>query len=201
MPASKAEIDSIPASLIRQHVFCPRIPFYNEVLAINPGNRPWQQQGVEYHQRQAMLVKRRRLHRFGLDKAEIKNNLPLRSLKLGIHGICDALCITGQEICPLEFKLHQTRAPQRGHILQLGAYALMAEEQFRLPCKRMFILYGGRGQTAAIAFNDKIRVSVLRNITEIKNNLYKPLLPASSATVAQCGQCEYLNFCADRSEE
>jgi CRISPR-associated exonuclease Cas4 len=199
MPASETTF-SIPASLIRQHVFCPRIPFYNEILGINPGDRLWQHQGIDFHQRQAMLLKRRNLRPFGLENPKLQYNVSLRSITHGIHGICDAILFAQEEICPLEFKLDASKAPQRGHILQLGAYALMAEEQFGKHCKRLFILYGTRGQTCVIPFDQKIRTAVMQVAMDIRQNLNTPLLPASPATSKQCGQCEYLNFCADRDD-
>lgn len=192
--------NSLPASLIRQYVFCPRIPFYNEVLNIHPTERVWQRQGVEFHQRESMLMKRRNLSRFGIVEAKIQHNVTLQSQALGIHGICDALLFNNFEFSALEFKIAGVAQPQRGHVLQLAAYALMAEETYQLPCIQLFILYGDKGKTHRIAFTSELKAETLRVIAKIKASFERPLLPASSATGAQCGQCEYLNFCADRSD-
>ena len=197
MPPYSA-LPSLPVSLIRQHVFCPRIPFYNEVLSINPGDRPWQSQGVSYHKRQEMLMRRRRLERFGLSEATLKINISLYSEKKSLHGICDALLIDEEQIVPLEFKLSSSFQPRRGHILQLAAYGVLAEEQFGKPCEQMFILYGDKGKMHRVKLDEALRSSLMRTVDTMRENLRKPLLPASSATNAQCGQCEYLNFCADR---
>lgn len=188
---------SIPASLIRQHLFCPRIPFYNEVMALNPGNRPWQKQGDLHHQRQHMLNKRRSLSRYQLNNAALKQNVSLRDPVLGCHGICDALLLTNTEVVPLEFKIAGQK-PTAGHIAQLSAYGIMAEQHFERPCKRGFILYGDRGHTKEVHIDARLRQQVITNIHVIQHNLSQPLLPNSSATEAQCGQCEYLNFCGDR---
>lgn len=191
-------VKSIAASLIRQHVFCPRIPFYNEVMGVNPSNRLWQQQGVSFHERQTMLLKRRNLKQFGLQQPVLKHNLHLRSEVFCLHGVCDAILFTEREACPLEFKLGSLKSPRRGHILQLAAYALMTQEQFGINCNQLFILYGPRGHTYRVSFDSTVRADVLRVVEEIRDNLGKPLLPNSSASDKQCGQCEYLNFCADR---
>lgn len=197
MPAYSTS-QSLPASLIRQHVFCPRIPFYNEVLSINPGDRPWQSQGVSYHKRQEMLMRRRRLERFGLSEATLKINISLYSEKKSLHGICDALLINEGQVVPLEFKLSSSFQPRRGHILQLAAYGVLAEEQLGKPCEQMFILYGDKGKMHRVKLDEALRSNLMRTVDTMRENLRKPLLPASSATNAQCGQCEYLNFCADR---
>lgn len=197
MPAYSSSF-SLPASLIRQHVFCPRIPFYNEVLSINPGDRPWQLQGVSYHERQEMLVKRRRLEKFGLAEAVLQTNVALRSEARGVHGVCDALLINDEQVVPLEFKLTCSYRPRRGHILQLGAYGVLAEERFGKPCRQMFVLYGDKGKMHRVKLDETLRSDLQQTLRVMRDNLVNPLLPGSSATSAQCGQCEYLNFCADR---
>jgi len=76
----------------------------------------------------------------------------------------------------------------------------MAEELYERPCKSLFILYGDKGKTHHIRFDQKLREDVISKIEDIKASFEKPMLPASSASDAQCGQCEYLNFCADRND-
>jgi len=188
---------SIPASLIRQHCFCPRIPWYNEVLQLNPGDRPWQRQGVDYHTRLEMLNKRRRLSRYGLDKGTLKHQVSLRHPDVGIHGIADAIIFHDGKLSVLEFKISGSK-PTRGQRLQLVAYAIMAENHFSKNCDQGFIVYGERGKTVKIEINQPLRSKTLETIAAIKHNLGKPLLPVSSASSEQCGQCEYFNFCADR---
>lgn len=194
------DLRSLPISIIRQHAFCPRIPFYNEILGINPSNRLWQKQGLNLHKRQTMLFKRRNLEKFGFKDAYQKHNVSLKSDKYGIHGICDAILFTSDELCPLEFKLESSNNIPKGHVLQLAAYALVAEQQFEKPCYKLFILYGQRGHTMQIDFDEKLKNQVKTTVKQIKQNLQSPLLPHSSASDAQCGQCEYLNFCADRND-
>ena len=193
-------VNSIPASLIRQYIFCPRIPFYHEVLNIYPAERFWQRQGVEFHQRESMLMKRRNLQQFGINNPVLQHNVHLHSQQYGMHGICDAVVISENEICVLEFKIARSDKPQKGHVMQLAAYALMAEEQLQLPCRHLFILYGDKGKTHHITFTAELKKELLGIIENIRSSLEKPLLPHSPATEAQCGQCEYLNFCADRQE-
>ena len=192
--------DSLPASLLRQYLFCPRIPFYHEVLNIYPATRLWQSQGVDYHQREAMLLKRRNLAQFGIEDAKLEHNVSLKSSKLSIHGICDAVLISEREIAVLEFKLRSSVKVQKGHIYQLAAYALMAEEAYNKPCNNLFVLYGDKGKTHQVKCDSVLKQDLIKKIAEIKASFKKPVLPASPATEKQCGQCEYLNFCADRND-
>lgn len=189
---------SLPASLLRQHLFCPRIPFFNEVMSLNPSDRKWQQQGTKLHQRQEMLSKRRNLSRYQIENGQVKHQVQLQSETLGIHGRCDALVLADHEIYPIEFKLAGT-TPTRAQITQLVAYGVMAEQHFALPCRTGFILFGDKGKTVKVEISEQARAELNKVIKEIQHNLNTPLLPNSSASAPQCGQCEYLNFCGDRN--
>lgn len=188
---------SIPISLIRQHCFCPRIPWFNEVKNLNPGNRMWQRQGTAFHDRQRMLSKRRNLSRFGLQEGRIQFDIELKSAELGCHGICDGLVLTADEVVTLDFKL-SGRQPSRGQILQTAAYGMLAEIHYDIPCQWVFILIGKRGRTYRFSLSDKRRQEVVSTIDRIRGHFNTPILPHSSASDHQCGQCEYFNFCADR---
>lgn len=75
---------------------------------------------------------------------------------------------------------------------------MLLEECFNRPCSNGFILYGEKGKTISVEVDTKLRKQVLRVVSEITNMFERNLFPHSSATSSQCGQCEYLNFCADR---
>lgn len=52
--------------MLRQHCFCPRIPFFQLMRGIQPVGPMWLQQGLNHHVREEMLAKRRKLSRFGI---------------------------------------------------------------------------------------------------------------------------------------
>ena len=188
---------SIPASQLRQYAYCPRIPWYMEVLGLAPARPIWVQQGERHHLRQTMLNRRRRLSRYGLTSARLHEDVAMRLDDHGIHGICDGILETIDAVYPLEFKLSDRR-PSKGHLLQLGAYALMAERHFTKQCPRGFILYGDRGHTLPVFIDGKLRKWVENGIRGLRRCLESGSVPSSAATPAQCGQCEFLNFCNDR---
>ena len=189
---------SLPVSMLRQLIFCPRIPYIRESLGIEAGSRLWLSQGVDYQQRQQMLNKRRTLGRYNLalDDAQIIHNYQLRSEKLGIHGICDAVIQSPLFVAPVEFKMSEDK-PGKGQIVQLVAYGLMLAEEQHLSVENGYILYGKRGRTLEISIKSW-KPKVLALIADLHHLLAYPVKPYSSASKAQCGQCEYLNFCADR---
>ncbi len=189
---------SLPISLIRQHCFCPRIPYFQELLKLNPPKPVWVKQGEDLHKGQEKIFKHRTLKRFNLVQAKQEFNVFVSADDLQLHGVVDSLLTSSKEIYPIEFKLSGHR-PAKGQILQLTAYAMVAGYQYNLPCRQGFILFENRGKTHPIVFKlkDKEQVIVIRD--HILNNLEKSYLPDSPATPAQCTQCEYLNLCNDRS--
>lgn len=51
--------ESLPVSYIRQFCFCPRIPFLSVFLEIKPPPPLWVQDGVDFHEKAAMLQKKK----------------------------------------------------------------------------------------------------------------------------------------------
>lgn len=190
---------NIPISSIRQYCFCPRIPFFQLFREIQPIGPMWLQQGLNHHVRIAMLSKRRNLSRFDLTCKNFRffENVSLYNDQLGMHGICDGVIYTKDEIIPLEFKISEY-APTIGAKLQLVAYAMLFKEKEKIPVQRGFILYGKKGKTLEVTINSNMEQQVLSIMNEIRNFGNKSILPSTPASEPQCAQCEYLNFCADR---
>lgn len=188
---------SLPISLLRQHCFCPRIPYFQELLKLNPSRPAWVKQGAVLHKQQEKVFKHRTLKRFGLVQAKQEFNVFVNADELQLHGMVDSLLISSEEIYPIEFKLSGHK-PAKGQILQLTAYAMVAEFQYNLPARKGFILFESKGKTHPIVFKTEYREQVVMVRDDILNNLEKSYLPDSSATPAQCTQCEYLNHCNDR---
>ena len=136
--------ESLPVSYIRQFCFCPRIPFLSVFLEIKPPSPLWVQDGVDFHEKAAMLV------------------------------------------------------ASSGHILQLTGYAILLEEKFQREVKQGFILYGKKGKSLRVEFTEERKKKVIEIAQKIISSFETGLLPDSPATSAQCGQCEFLNFCGDR---
>lgn len=188
---------SLPVSLLTQFHFCPRIPYFQELLKIKPFYPQWVDQGREFHESQKQIFKHRTLKRFGMETAKQTFNIKLHSITLQIHGILDSLLISTTNVYPVEFKL-SNRKPQRGQIIQLTAYAMLLEDQMKQSCSKGFILCGKKGKCYPIDITDFYRDKVLKTKNEILSCFEKSYLPDSSASSSQCTQCEYINYCNDR---
>lgn len=188
---------SLPCSLLRQFLFCPRIPYFHEVLGIRPAQPLWVRQGIDWHHRQEILSRNRTLARFDLLQARRLSQVQLASEAHGLHGIADLVLLTPEEVIPVEFK--QGPAPlNKGGQLQLTAYGVLAEEKFKLPFRRSFVLSGEKAKATCFPDSPERRAQLAQTVAELNRTLETPLLPDSSASVPQCGQCEFLAHCNDR---
>lgn len=193
------EFSSIAVSLIRQHHFCPRIPFFMFVIQLNPPRREWVEAGITLHQRIENLLKRRNLLPLTENEPyKLQTEVKLFDGRLGLHGVCDAVLQTNSgNIIPLEIKSKYS-PPKIGEKLQLCAYAQLLEAMHNVSIRQGYILFEEKTRYKEIHFDEALRLKLATTIQEMHNNFSSGLLPRSNATDAQCSQCEFLNFCADR---
>lgn len=190
---------SVPISFLRQYCFCSRIPYFQLMLDLQPAGPMWLKQGLDHHAREEMLLKRRKLNQFGVSSQNFRflQDVKLFDAELALHGICDGVILTDDEVVPLEFKLSEG-TPPLGARLQLTAYAMLLESKEKKPVLRGFILYGRKGRSLEVTFDERLRSAVMATADQIRRACGRSILPPSAATESQCAQCEYQNFCADR---
>lgn len=189
--------ESLPASLLRQWAYCPRIPFIREVMGAAGVAPSWVSQGMDYDAIQHALSRDRRLVGMGLADYRRHRRLSLRSERLGIHGIADLVFEGERDVIVADYKLDGARF-SRGSRLQLGAYALMAAEHFGLPPVAVLLLRGKPVQATVEGFDDAAGRQVIAAIAALRHVLEVGRMPASDAGPGKCGICEHLNFCNDR---
>ncbi len=187
---------SVPANLIRQWSYCPRVVYYMELTNIDFHRPQWVKQGEDFHQIEEKLWQRRNLSRFNLESGQVIHNLRIKDDELGLHGIVDMAIETDKTIHAAEFKLSANNK-KRGDQLQLVAYAMLLEKHFSKPSPVGFLV--GKGKILhTIDIDSNKRQEVIEVANKIRQMLQKGLKPESSATIAQCCICEYINFCNDR---
>ncbi len=82
--------------------------------------------------------------------------------------------------------------------LQLCAYAVLLEQLHGGRIDIGFILYETKSKHKEILFTDAVRRKLDFCVEAIQRDAAKALVPQTSASDAQCTQCEFMNFCADR---
>lgn len=188
---------SLPIHLLRQHLFCPRIPWFQELLNYKPPQPQWVRQGLDFHQRQASVFRHRTLQRFGLQQASKRFQVAVQSAHWKMHGIVDCVLESESAVYAVEIKL-AGRKPGSGHILQVAAYGLLLSETLAKPCPRGFVVIEEKGKTWPVELTEARIAEVISIREAISSNLERARMPDSGATNAQCSQCEYLNYCNDR---
>ena len=187
---------SVPVNLIRQWCYCPRVVYYMELIDM-PIHRPvWVKQGEDFHQLEEKLWQRRNLSRFGLQQGKKHYNLSMKNDDFGLHGIADMVIEVQDAVYPIEFKL-SARNTKRSDVLQLVAYGMLAQRHFKKPASIGFLV--GKGKVLYKVSIDEEKCQQVMVVTkEICRMLEKGRKPESSASLTQCGACEYVNFCNDR---
>ena len=195
-------IESINVSMFRQYSFCPRIPYYEFFLDLKVRKPEWTHLGNRWEEIFKKKFDRRTLNRFGLQQdAQKLFYLHLHSEKLNIHGIVDCLLLTDDLVLPIEFKKSRFHI-STGHKLQLYAYGLMAAEIYQKKFEKGYLIYG---EQANNYYCLKVSPSLQENFSKAQQNIQsmyeKAVKPSSSASIAQCQQCEYLLHCNDRDTD
>ena len=187
---------SVSVNLIRQWCYCPRVVYYIELTDIAFHRPAWVKQGEDFHRMETKLWQRRNLSRFNLDEGEVHHNLSMQNEDFGFHGIVDMAIETDEAVYAVEFKLSANNK-KRGDQLQLAGYAMLLEKHFSKPSPVGFLV--GKGKILHTIDIDAEKREAVQSITDkIRRMLRRGLKPESSATVAQCCACEYVNFCNDR---
>jgi len=190
--------ESIAIVQLRQLFFCPRIPWYQVNSYAPLKENLWMSQGSEYHFDRETLLKKRLLKRFQNQNLEIKYRVNVFSNSLKIHGIVDAVLLSEKFVFPVEFKM-QKDSFSKGIFYQILAYGVCLEERLERTCNTGFVVSGKNAKVREIKFSaqeKELLVKYVQKLREVQNSSF---LPDSSASIAKCVQCEYLNFCNDRN--
>lgn len=189
---------NIPISMLRQYVFCPRIPYFFLIRQIAPSEKLWVKQGSSEHIRQILLSKRRSFEKYKIKESSLRFTVELKSSELGLHGICDAILENDEQAVIFEFKNTENISTNLGAKIQLAAYSLVYEHMTGKRINSCFILFGKKAKTFEVIIDKDLRETVFNILSEIHNTIEDTLLPLSSASENKCCQCEFFNFCADR---
>ena len=185
---------TIPINLIRHWCFCPRIVYYQELLQLNTYKPTWVYQGGELHSKIQILEERRGYKKYGLETAIRHFNISLKDPKYLFHGIADWVLETENQVYVVEYKSNLQLT--LGYKLQLCAYSLLAQEYFKKSIKTGFLI--SDNTSIEIEITGELIAKLNQIVKNIHQMLNKTIKPNSSATEAQCIQCEYINYCNDR---
>lgn len=189
----------IPVNLIRQWHFCPRIVYYRELLNVQANKSLWVKQGEDKHLDFSKLIRRRKFANIGIENGKRHFNVSMESSKYPLLGIADLIIECDDAVYPVDYK--SSYKIYRGQIMQMVAYCLLAQERFSKPSPCGIFIYGDNGKmTKLLKITPDLVQQTINACQDIEDMLNKSIKPNSDASIHQCMQCEYLNYCNDRGE-
>lgn len=193
-----AALLDLAVSDVRQHVYCPRIPYFR--LGVRLPHRfvtGAMQEGQLEHERTEELEHRRGLRAYGLEDGERLFNVQMRSSRLALGGRADMVIRRRAETIPVEFKNTQERLGLH-HKYQLAAYALLAEEHFGVPVRRAFVYFIPLKRAQEVQITPAMRAYAKRVLNEIRRAVQREEMPEGTRVLGRCRVCEFLPYCNDR---
>lgn len=195
----KEDHDLFPVTLIKQYHFCPRIVYFLEVLGEKERQTESMINGHEKHESFHQLEKRRKTV-LGEKKEKIiekYSKIPIVSKKLGLMGVIDQIVKTEKGYTIIEYKTSKKpiKIP-KGHIYQVAAYALLAEEKFNIIIRSLKIYYSQSKDGIEVPLTQDIRNHVKWTVKKIKEIVEKEKLPEVKIT-RKCKSCGYKWICKE----
>jgi CRISPR-associated exonuclease Cas4 len=196
MEMEEASPSLVSVGDLKQYVYCPRIVYFTRVVPLRPPSTYLMERGRRLQEEFERLEPRRALGRYGLAEAERHFEVRLRDENLCLTGVADLVLEAAGEVAVVEFKA-TARELAENQKVQLGAYALLAEKQFRKPCPRGFVLLADRQELEEVEISPDLRSATLAAIEGVNRLFTEVVLPPPTPVRARCTLCEFRNFCGD----
>jgi CRISPR-associated exonuclease Cas4 len=191
-------LQPLTVSDVRQHVYCPRIPYFR--LGLRLPHRfvtGGMQEGILEHQRTTDLEHRRSLRAYGLSDGERAFDVQMHAPQLAISGRMDMVIRREHEAIPVEFKNTRTGIGLN-HRYQLAAYAILAEAHFATTVRRTFVYFIPLKEARLQEISPAMRAYARRAINEIRGAIAEERMPPGTRVLGRCRTCEFLQYCNDR---
>ncbi len=180
---------------VRQHVYCPRIPYYRYTLPLERPVTAKMDLGREEHESTSAKESRRTLKAYGIKEGERRFGVDLYSRHLRLRGKLDMVIFTRYELVPVEYKM--TSGVGLHHKYQLAAYAMLAEHTFSCTVSRSFVYLTPEKRAVEVPITAAMRERVRRLLDELRRAVWNERLPAPTPHRGRCTGCEYRRFCGD----
>jgi CRISPR-associated exonuclease Cas4 len=180
---------------VRQHTYCPRIPYYQYVLPLERPVTAKMDLGKEEHESTSAKEARRTLKAYGIKEGERRFGVDLYSERLGLRGKIDMVIFTPHEIIPVEYKM--TAEVGLHHKYQLTAYAMLAEHTFGGTVSRAFAYLTPTKRAQEVPITAAMRAHAKKTLGELRSSIEGERLPRPTPHRKRCTDCEYRRFCGD----
>ncbi|MEM3404135.1 MAG: CRISPR-associated protein Cas4 [Nitrososphaeria archaeon] len=193
---SEEEPELIPAKWIEIYHYCPKIIYYMGVLGARERETEYMVEGKSEQENEEER-ERRRITLLAKRKEKVIRrwmNLKLSSEKLGIKGEVDFIAQTENGTKIVEIKHTTINKLMPGYLYQTASYAMLAEENLKIPVRSIIIHYIKSGKTFEINLTDEIRNHVKWVTRKIKDIIEKEKIPKVQK-IKECRGCGYYKVC------
>jgi len=180
---------------VRQHTYCPRIPYYRYTMPLERPTTAKMDLGKEEHETTSAKEARRTLKAYGIKEGERRFGVDLHSAALGLRGRIDMIIRTPYETIPVEYKM--AAAVGLHHKYQLTAYAMLAEHTFGGTVSRAFVYLTPAKKAVEVPITAAMREHVRGILAGLRSSVAYERLPRPTPHRKRCVGCEYRRFCGD----
>lgn len=180
---------------LKEYTYCPRVFYYENCLPDLQPSTYKMEAGVRAHEKQRKKSVRHSLNKFDIQEGERQFNVSISSQELGIVGELDEAIITPDEVVVVDYKLAKTVG--RNFKLQLGAYALLANEFWQKPVTRAYIYLIWTRKLERIDINKRLKNDVHRALEKMQYIVENELMPPRPKHRKICVNCKHRRFCND----
>ena len=132
------------------------------------------------------------------DSDEFISPDPMYAHDIGLVGKPDYLVrVVDGSLIPVEVKSgNAPEYPYESHLLQLGAYCLLVEENYGIRPKMGILHY--KNHDFEIPFDDDLEATVIDTVSSMRSDLYARDVERSHENPALCKACGVSEFCGDQ---
>lgn len=180
---------------VRQHVYCPRIPYYQHAMPLERPMTAKMDLGKEEHETTSAKEARRTLKAYGIKEGERRFGVSLYSEPLGLRGKIDMVILTTRETIPVEYKMASSVGLH--HKYQLTAYAMLVEHTLGGAVNRAFAYLTPLKAAHEVPITPAMRDHVKKTLADLRSAMKNERLPRPTPHRKRCAGCEYRRFCGD----
>ena len=195
---SDAGFQFITPSDVMEYLFCPRFVYYMNVLKVDQHEhrRVLVNKGRDIHTLKLVQNKEHLRARVGaIDKYQ-DVYISSQTHKL-VGRVDEVLILDDGTAAPLDYKyafwqdkLYKTIKTQQ------VLYAILIEDNFRLPVHRAFVVYiRSKNHLETIIINQAMKDKAMKILDTIFGIINQARYPKATATKTKCADCTYRNLC------
>lgn len=186
--------EPFPVKRIDDFFTCPRIVYFKEVLGYEERATALMEEGKLVHEKEARRERRRKLSELG-PTGRKWTGLRVHSERLGLVGVVDLVVETREGLAVVETKGSAGgKRPKPGHLYQVVAYAMLAEEVLGRPVRWVVLRYLKDGRVFKVRVTEHMRKHVVWAVSRIRN-IVESNLPPKYAKRRLCVSCGFRKVC------